>query len=220
MDSTATLVNPALPTPYFITSTNPKNETFYAHPGIPLYTINDDGKQTMIRDRRTPGRIVAIFHQREILPNTISFPERHGNAPINVQKWLRKTKLADGTTAFVMGTDYGPYVWKMISSHHQKASSLLHKSAFPHHCLRPTVSDGKPAFLLEYDAEPLREDILVAYLLQRQRVMSEDRLIDVFTSSQNPLLEFLAIVRIPPDDRETDLSAYELITRVSIYGIY
>jgi hypothetical protein len=49
-----------------------------------------------------------------------------------------------------------------------------------------TPSSGKPAFLLEYDAEPLREDILVAYLLQRQRVMSEDRLIDVFVGSPAP----------------------------------
>ncbi|KAG2348184.1 hypothetical protein BDR05DRAFT_956695 [Suillus weaverae] len=120
MDSATTLVNPAPPTSYFMTGTNLKNVTFYAHPGTPLYTITNDGKQTIVNDLRTPGRIVAIFHQREILPNTISFPERNGSAPISVQKWLRRTKLADGTTAFVMRTDYGPYVWKMISSHRQK----------------------------------------------------------------------------------------------------
>jgi hypothetical protein len=97
MDSTATLVNPAPPTSYFLTSTNTKNATIYARPGIPLYTITNDGKQTIVNDHRTPGRIVAIFHQREFLPDTISFPERNGSAPINVQKWLRKTKLADGT---------------------------------------------------------------------------------------------------------------------------
>jgi hypothetical protein len=97
MDSAATLVNPAPPTPYFMTSTNSKNATFYAQPGIPLYTITNDGRQTIVNDRRTPGRIVAIFHQREFLPNTISFPERNGNAPISVQKWLRRTKLSDGT---------------------------------------------------------------------------------------------------------------------------
>lgn len=97
MDSAATLVNPAPPTSYFLTSTNTKNGTIYARPGIPLYTITNDGKQTIVNDHRTPGRIVAIFHQREFLPDTISFPERNGSAPIKVQKWLRKTKLADGT---------------------------------------------------------------------------------------------------------------------------
>lgn len=184
MDSAATLVNPTPPTPYFMTSTNLKNATFYAQPGIPLYTITNDGKQTIVNDRRTPGRIVAIFHQREFLPNTISFPERNGSAPISVQKWLRKTKLADGTIAFVMGTDYGPYAWKMISSHRQKVYAQCDLDRPIASCsFHTTVSNGKPAFLLEYDAEPLREDILVAYLLQRQRVMSEDRLIDVFVGS-------------------------------------
>ncbi|KAG1897325.1 uncharacterized protein F5891DRAFT_1049015 [Suillus fuscotomentosus] len=184
MDSTTTLVNPTPPTPYFLTSTDSKNATFYAHPGIPLYTITDDGKQMIVNDRRTPGRIAAIFHQREILPNTISFPERNGNAPISVQKWLRKTRLADGTTAFVMGTDYGPYVWKIISSHRQKVYAQYDLDRPIASCsFHATVSNGKPAFLLEYDAEPLREDILLAYLLQRQRVISEDRLIDVFVGS-------------------------------------
>ncbi|KAG0701078.1 hypothetical protein DFH29DRAFT_928974 [Suillus ampliporus] len=184
MDSATTLVNPAPPTPYFMTSTNLKNATIYAHPAVPLYTITSDGRQTVINDRRTPGRIVAIFHRREILPNTVSFPGRNGGAPISVQKWLRKTKLADGTTAFVMGTDYGPYVWKIISSHRQKVYAQCDLDRPIASCsLQATLSNGKPAFLLEYDAEPLREDILVAYLLQRQRVMSEDRLIDVFVGS-------------------------------------
>ncbi|KAG2114458.1 hypothetical protein BD769DRAFT_1489216 [Suillus cothurnatus] len=184
MDSAATLVNPAPPTPYFMTSTNSKNATFYAQPGIPLYTITNDGRQTIVNDRRTPGRIVAIFHQREFLPNTISFPERNGNAPISVQKWLRRTKLSDGTTAFVMGTDYGPYVWKIMSSHRQKVYAQCDLDRPIASCsFHTTLSNGKPAFFLEYDAEPLREDIVVAYVLQRQRVMSEDRLIDVFVGS-------------------------------------
>lgn len=187
MDSAATLVNPAPPTSYFLTSTNTKNATIYARPGIPLYTITNDGKQTIVNDHRTPGRIVAIFHQREFLPDTISFPERNGSAPIKVQKWLRKTKLADGTTAFVMGTDYGPYVWKMVSSHRQKVYAQYDLDRPIASCsFHTTPSNGKPAFLLEYDAEPLREDIMVAYLLQRQRVMSEDRLIDVFVGSPAP----------------------------------
>jgi hypothetical protein len=97
MDSAVTLVNPAPPTSYFMTSTNLKNATIYASPGIPLYTITNDGKQTIVNDCRNPDRIIAIFHQREFLPDTISFPERNGSAPINVQKWLRKTKLPDGT---------------------------------------------------------------------------------------------------------------------------
>jgi hypothetical protein len=97
MDSAATLVNFAPPTYYFMTSTTLVNSTIYSRPDIPLYTITSDGKQTKISDHRTPGRIIATFHQREILPNTISFPERNGGAPISVQKWLRKSKLPDGT---------------------------------------------------------------------------------------------------------------------------
>lgn len=99
MDSTTTLVNRASPTYYFLTSTNLANTTIYARPysDIPLYTITSDGKQTKIDDCRTPGRTVAILHQRDFLPNTVSFPERNDGEPVSVQKWLRKSKLEDGT---------------------------------------------------------------------------------------------------------------------------
>jgi len=103
-----------------------------------------------------------------------------------------------------MQTDYGPYVWKIVSRHRQKVSSPSPSVKFG--CspiaptsqvyaqydltravascsLHPTLSDGRPAFLLEYDAEPLRDDVVVAYLLQRQRVMSEDRAIELFVGT-------------------------------------
>ncbi|OAX39453.1 hypothetical protein K503DRAFT_799641 [Rhizopogon vinicolor AM-OR11-026] len=186
MDSATTLVNPGPPTYYFLTSTNLANTTIYTRPDIPLYTITDtsDGKLTKINDQRTPGRTIATFHQREILPNTVSFPERNGGAPISVQKWLRRSKLADGTTGFVMETDYGPYVWKIVSRHRQKVYAQCDLTRPIASCsLHPTLSNGRPAFSLEYDAEPLREDIVVAYLLQRQRVMSEDKAIELFVGS-------------------------------------
>jgi len=97
MDSAATLVNPAPPTYYFLTSTNLANTTIFAHPDTPLYTITSEGKQTKINDCHTPGRTIATFHERDLLPNTVSFPRQNDGAPISVQKWLRKSKLADGT---------------------------------------------------------------------------------------------------------------------------
>lgn len=104
MDSELTLVNLAPPTSYFLSSTDLKDAVIYAHPGVPLYRVTSDAKHIKIYDGTTPNRVIAVLHRRDLLPDTISFPPQHANSSANtntghvsVQRWLKRSKLADGT---------------------------------------------------------------------------------------------------------------------------
>ncbi|KIJ63422.1 hypothetical protein HYDPIDRAFT_29666 [Hydnomerulius pinastri MD-312] len=181
MDSTLTLVNPAPPTPYFLSNTDLKDAVIYAHPAVPLYKITSDSKQIQISDGCTPGRVIAVLQRRDLLSNTVSFPERNGGSHISVQKWLRKTRMPDGSVACIMETDYGPYIWKMISRHRQKVYADYDQDRSIASCyLHERLSHGKPAFVLDSQMEPLRDDFVVAYLIQRHRVMMEDKALNLF----------------------------------------
>ncbi|KAF9233800.1 hypothetical protein BU15DRAFT_79780 [Melanogaster broomeanus] len=181
MDSLVTLVNPASQTPYFLSNTRLKDAVIYARPDVPLYKVTSDSKQIQISDGCTPGRVIAVLHRRELLPDTVSFPGRIGGTRISVQKWLRRTKLPDGSSAYVMETSYGRYIWKVVSGHHHEifpdydpdgviASVHLHQ----------TLSPAQPALVLHSRAEPLRDDLVVAYLIQMNKVMTEDRALNLF----------------------------------------
>ncbi|KIJ05313.1 hypothetical protein PAXINDRAFT_122318 [Paxillus involutus ATCC 200175] len=181
MDSSVTLVNPVPPTPYFLSNTTLKDAVIYAHPAIPLYKVTSDSKQIRISDGSTSGRTIAVLHRRELLPNTVSFTERKGRSQFSVQKWLRKTKLPGGFSGYIMQTSFGPYIWKSVSRHRQKVYANhdpnTHIASF---YLHQTLSHGTPAFVLESGAEPLRDDLVVAYLIQRHRIMMEDRALNLF----------------------------------------
>lgn len=106
MDSDLTLVNVAPPTSYFLSSTDLKDAVIYAHPGVPLYRITSDARHIKICDATTPdNRVIALLHRRDLLSDTISFPQRHGNSDtgtgtgshVSVQRWLKRSRLPDGT---------------------------------------------------------------------------------------------------------------------------
>ncbi|KAH7890158.1 hypothetical protein F5I97DRAFT_1850553 [Phlebopus sp. FC_14] len=181
MDSEITLVNPGPPTPYFLSSSDLRDAVIYAQPAIPLYRITSDSKYIRINDGLAPGRIIAILHRRELLPNTVSFPGRGKGTPLNLQKWLRKTKSSHGGISYVMNTEYGTCIWKVVSAHHQKVfADYDTEKPLASCCLHQNLPQGKPAFILENIAEPLRDEIVVGYLVQRHRVMMEDVAIDLF----------------------------------------
>ncbi|KIK97050.1 hypothetical protein PAXRUDRAFT_137143 [Paxillus rubicundulus Ve08.2h10] len=181
VDSAVTLVNPTPPTPYFLSNTILKDAVIYAHPAIPLYKVTSDSKQIRISDGSTPGRTIAVLRRRELLPNTVSFTQRDGRSQISVQKWLRKTKLPGEFTGYILQTRYGPYVWKSVSRHRQKVyANHDPNTPIASFYLHQTLSHGTPAFFLDSGAEPLRDDLVVAYLIQRHRIMMEDKALKLF----------------------------------------
>ncbi|KAI6009608.1 hypothetical protein F5J12DRAFT_824527 [Pisolithus orientalis] len=179
MDSSITLVNPGSPTSYFLNAADPKNIIVYAHPSDPLYQIEMEAGQIKIIDAHHPSRVLAIIHHKGLRPDTLSFPARGEKSVISTQKWLKKTKLPDGTVVHVMDTENGSYMWKVHSSFCQKIyqyGDLETEVA----CCRWQHAHGKPALVLEYGAEPLRDVIIIGYFVQRHKITMEERAIDVF----------------------------------------
>ncbi|KAH7890183.1 hypothetical protein F5I97DRAFT_647257 [Phlebopus sp. FC_14] len=183
MDSSVTLVNPAPPTAYFLSSSDLKNTTIYVYPSTPIYKITGNSKRIKISDERKPGRTVAVLRRRIFLDDTVCFPERSRGYPTSLGRWLRNSKLSDGRSGYVMTTSYGSFVWKMISRHRQKVYADYDRDKPIASCyLHQNLAPGTPAFILESEAEPLRDDIVVGYLIQRNRVMMVDRALDIFVS--------------------------------------
>ncbi|KAF8552985.1 hypothetical protein OG21DRAFT_1485762 [Imleria badia] len=222
MGSELTLVNLAPPTAYFLSSADLKDAVIYANPGLPLYRITSDARHIKIYDGTTPSRIIAILHRRDLFPDTISFPQRHSNSGtgtgtghVSVQRWLKRSKLPDGTPTFTIDTEYGPYVWKSTSRYRQKVRlaslalsvadisptlspyfipvgvdvDVVLRQVFAQYdlenpiasCyLHPSLAPSKPALILQSSGEPLRDDIIVAYLVQRHRVTMENKALDLF----------------------------------------
>ncbi|KAH7924061.1 hypothetical protein BV22DRAFT_1014015 [Leucogyrophana mollusca] len=178
MDSALTLVNVAPPTPYFLSSAQIRDTIIFSHHSHPLYFVTSDTKHMEIRNADS-GRIIAVWNHRDFLPDIVAFPHRNGGLPVNVNKWLRKTKLQDGTSALIMDTEWGPYVWKMVSRYRHKVSQESLSSSWVSSSLEPKSSSNYRALILESIAEPIRDDVVVAYLIHRLRLLLEDQAIDL-----------------------------------------
>ncbi|KAH7905694.1 hypothetical protein BJ138DRAFT_1017377 [Hygrophoropsis aurantiaca] len=180
MDSTTTLVNIAPPTEYFISGPTLKDAIVYDHHSRPLYFVTSDLKHMVIKSAES-GRTIAVWNRRDLLLDTVAFSCRNGGLPIHVSKWMKKTKLRDGTPAFVMDTEWGPYVWKIISSHrHKLYTDFDATKSVASVTMEPKSSSSYRALVIESMAEPIRDDIIVSYLIQRQRLLVEEKAIDLY----------------------------------------
>ncbi|KAI9570694.1 hypothetical protein HD554DRAFT_307397 [Boletus coccyginus] len=189
MDSDLTLVNVTPPTPYFLSSVDLKEAVIYAHPGEPLYRITSSTRQIKLYDGTTLNRLIAVLHRRDLLSDTISFPQRHGHrgtgtgtgTHLSIQRWLKRSKLPDGTHTFTVDTALGSYVWKNVSRYRQKVFADYDLENPVASCnLYHSLPLNQPAFILQSSGEPLRDDIVVAYLVQRHRVTMESLALDLF----------------------------------------
>ncbi|KAG9317966.1 hypothetical protein JVU11DRAFT_21 [Chiua virens] len=189
MDSELTLVNPTPPTPYFLSSTSLKDEVIYANPTIPLYKITTEVRHITVSDTATPGRTIAILHRRDLLPDTISFPQRHSDSGkgrgiathVGLHRWLKRSKMPDGTPTYALHTDFGKYVWKVVSRYRQQVFADYDLQTPVASChLRQSLPPDKPAFVVAFAGEPLRDDIVVAYFVQRYRAAMENKALELF----------------------------------------
>ncbi|KAH0830103.1 hypothetical protein J3R83DRAFT_1440 [Lanmaoa asiatica] len=163
----------------------------FSHPGVPLYRVTSDAKHIKICDCTTLNRIIAVIHRRDLLPDTISFPQRHSNGgttagtgtgtQMSVHRWLKRSKTPDGTPTFTVETGYGPYVWRIASRYRHKVFAEYDLDNPVASCsLHESLPLNKPAIILQSIGEPLRDDIVVAYLVQRHRLRMEKHALDLF----------------------------------------
>lgn len=95
------------PTAYFLSSVDLTDAVIFARPDLPLYRVTSDGKHIKICGGTTLNRIIAVLHRRDLLSDTISFPERRGGGGtgtgmtpathVSLHRWLKRSKMSDGT---------------------------------------------------------------------------------------------------------------------------
>lgn len=102
MDSSVTLVDPHNISLVFSPDSLKNTTVYHASSNLldtsnPMYSISTEltDHRTEIRDARTQ-RLLALIERKDILPDTITFPERNEGKAMKISRWLQKSKLVDG----------------------------------------------------------------------------------------------------------------------------
>ncbi|KAJ7753142.1 hypothetical protein B0H14DRAFT_2635640 [Mycena olivaceomarginata] len=76
----------------------------------PAYIISTD-EQNSCTELRTAGtgELLARITRKDVLPDSIAFPNVNGNKEMRLAKWLKKSKLADGSSTFDVETEHGTF---------------------------------------------------------------------------------------------------------------
>ncbi|KAJ7486950.1 hypothetical protein FB451DRAFT_1228389 [Mycena latifolia] len=119
MDSQLTLVVTAPTRRLLFNTDSMKNATlFLDFASVPAYTISTDSKNSCTELRAaSTGELLARITRKDVLPDTIAFPQVDGGTEMRMSKWLRKTALPDGSPAHVMDTEHGKYFLKSNPVH-------------------------------------------------------------------------------------------------------
>lgn len=179
--TTTTPTNPTLPKSYNFSREDMKNtKIFNNQPASPLYSVVTDiksDKRTDIFDARG-NRLLARVDRRDILPDTITFPNRNNGSSINLSKWLQKSKLEDGHHVHSIETAHGTYVWKSNADYRLALYRKGDMSSPVAHLQRGTRTQNF-AVIMQGEAELIRDDVIVSFLILEQRLRISEKHIDV-----------------------------------------
>jgi hypothetical protein len=122
MDSQLTLVTVAPEVRLMFDRDSMKNAALLLD-SVPAYTIFTGTTDACTELRVAgPGELLARVARKGILPDTITFPTVNGGREMGLKKWLKKSKLSDGSCAIV------PI---LICSFHQSSSADTCKFLLP-----------------------------------------------------------------------------------------
>jgi hypothetical protein len=177
MQVTTTPTKPVPPKSYNFSLENMKNtKIFNNQPASPLYSVVTDtksDKRTEIFDARG-NHLLARIDRRDILPDTITFPNRNNGSSINLNKWLQKSKLDDGHHIHSIETAHGTYVWKSDADYRL---ALYRKDDMTNpvaHLQRGTRTQNF-AVIMQGEAELIRDDVIVSFLILEQRLRISEK---------------------------------------------
>ncbi|KAG1749428.1 hypothetical protein EDB19DRAFT_1893514 [Suillus lakei] len=167
MQATTTPTDPVPPKSYNFSREDMKNtKIFNNQPASPLYLVVTDiksDKRTDIFDARG-NRLLARIDRRDILPDTITFPDRNRGSSINLNKWLQKSKLENGHHIHSIETTPGTYVWKSDADYRL---ALYRKG------------DMSNPRTQNFARRLIRDDVIVSFLILEQRLRISERNINV-----------------------------------------
>ncbi|KAJ7036342.1 hypothetical protein C8F04DRAFT_953916 [Mycena alexandri] len=117
MDSQLTLVNPTPPVCLDFSTDSMINTTLYRD-SRPAYTISTE-LQGSTTELRTAGtlQLLARICRKEVLPDTVSFPNINDGKDLRLSKWLRRCTLPDGIHAHLIETEVGNCLLKKHIDH-------------------------------------------------------------------------------------------------------
>lgn len=178
--TTTTPTNPTPPKSYNFSREDMKNtKIFNNQPALPLYSVVTDiksDKRTDIFDARG-NRLLARVDRRDILPDTITFPNRNNGSSINLSKWLQKSKLEDGHHVHSIETAHGTYVWKSNADYRLALYRKGDMSSPVAHLQQGTRTQNF-AVIMQGEAELIRDDVIVSFLILEQRLRISEKNID------------------------------------------
>jgi hypothetical protein len=101
MDSQLTLVTVAPEVRLFFSTDSMKNVTLFLD-SAPAYMISTDEQNSCTElCAAGTGELLARITRKDVLPDSIVFPNVNGSKEMRLAKWLKKSKLADGSCAIV-----------------------------------------------------------------------------------------------------------------------
>ncbi|KAJ7509452.1 hypothetical protein B0H11DRAFT_1959699 [Mycena galericulata] len=140
--------------------------------GKPVYAISTDqhGATTEVRVPGTQA-LVARIARKELLPDTVAFPDVGDGKALRVSKWLRRTKLADGLPAAILETDIGECVLR-IHPEYRLALFTPDLSIIIAHWESGVTP---PTLVLAPGIERSQAHILAAFLYEEQKMRIAER---------------------------------------------
>ncbi|OAX39455.1 hypothetical protein K503DRAFT_769490 [Rhizopogon vinicolor AM-OR11-026] len=153
---------------------------FNNQPALPLYSVVTDiksDKRTDIFDARA-NNLLAHIDRRDILPDTITFPDRNDGSSINISKWLHKSKLEDGNHIHAIETTCGSYVWKKDATYRLV---LYRKDDMSNHVahLQQGTRTQNFAVIMQPEAQLIRDDVIISFLILEQRLRVSEKNINI-----------------------------------------
>ncbi|EIW83814.1 hypothetical protein CONPUDRAFT_135515 [Coniophora puteana RWD-64-598 SS2] len=136
-----------------------------------VYTVRTDtktGKRTELCNGQ--GNVIAVWTRRDILPDTISWPQREGMPSMTVNKWLWKTQLPDKAQVHAVESPHGKLVWRTETTGHRHAVYLSPRLSRPIAYFTPKTEATSLALVLDSSAEPTRDDIVLSALILEHRL--------------------------------------------------
>ncbi|KAJ7081017.1 hypothetical protein C8R44DRAFT_68756 [Mycena epipterygia] len=174
MDSQLTLVNVAQPVFLTFTSDNMINTTLLLN-SRPAYTISTalQGSTTEIRAAGT-SELLARISRKEILPDTITFPNLNEGKEMRLSKWLRRVKLEDGLHAHAIETEVGNCLLKKHPVHRLALFTEYDLESPVAHWERPDKTS--PLSLVLYSGtENFHAPIIAAFTVQELKMRMAEK---------------------------------------------
>ncbi|KAF7360058.1 hypothetical protein MVEN_00733900 [Mycena venus] len=200
MDSQLTLVPVAPAVRLMFSKDSMKNATLFLD-SVPIYVISTDAQNACTELRAAGsggGELLARITRKEILPDAVAFPALNGGKEIRLAKWLKKSKLADGSSTHVINTFtvHGTF-FLMAHPVHRLAlfqEDDLQKPIAQWERVNGTGTSSPPIIVIEagpWEVESLRPCIIAAFIVQEFKMRMKEQAGSVTLAMGRPAGQFV-----------------------------